>query len=71
LPVADQNRLNDPCPVGGDLVHDLHGFDDADGLANVDFVALRYERLGTGGRRSIKGADHRSRDQDLGRVGFG
>src|ERR1019366_5843298 len=45
--------------VGLDLVHDLHGFDDADRLAQLESAADFAERLRSRAGRAIEGPDHR------------
>src|SRR5574343_803655 len=42
--------------VGLDLVEDLHGLDDADGLAFFDLAAHFHEGLGAGAGRTIERA---------------
>src|SRR3981081_4673311 len=54
--------------VGLDLVHHLHGFDDAQHLSHLDLVTDLDERLRTWRRCSIERADHRRGDDVL--VGF-
>src|SRR6266581_187277 len=54
--------------VGLDLVHHLHGFDDAQDLSHFDLVADLDERFRTGRGCAVKGADHGCGDDVL--VGF-
>src|SRR4051812_30533202 len=59
LSVFDRNLPHDSGQFRLDLVHDLHGLDDADGLTRSDPVPHLDVRLGTGLRRFVEGADHR------------
>src|SRR5947207_1269927 len=54
LAVLDQDLRDAAGLVGLDLVHDLHGFDDADGLAFLDLRADLDERLGARAGGSIE-----------------
>src|SRR6185436_17689517 len=53
LAVLHQDRLHDPACVALDLVHELHGFDDADRLAVLDRLADFDEGLGVGRGRAV------------------
>src|SRR5690606_1943181 len=68
LAVLDRLRvfhenLFDPAPrLGLDLVHELHGLDNAKRLADFDDVAHFDVRLRIGSGGAVKGADHGRRD---------
>src|SRR5687768_11452921 len=62
LAVLDQDGFHHACGVGLDLVHQLHRFDDADGVALLHRVADFDERLGVGRGRAVERADHRRLD---------
>ncbi len=68
-PLLRHDRGDAPCLVGLDLVHHLHGLDDAQHLADLDLVADLDEGLGAGRGRSVERADHRRGDDVL--VGLG
>jgi len=51
--LGDRARL-----VGFDLVEDLHGLDDADGLAFLDHAADFDKRLGARAGRTVESAHH-------------
>src|SRR6185295_20095301 len=59
--IARHDRGHPSGLVGLDLVHHLHGLDDAEHVARLDLAAELHERLGTRSRRRIEGADHRGR----------
>src|SRR4029450_6224140 len=63
LPILDQDLLHDARLVGLDLVHELHRFDDAQGVAGLPGAAGLDERFGARRRRAIEGADHRALDE--------
>src|SRR6185437_14540332 len=65
LAVLDQNSLDPAGPLGLDLVHHLHGLDDAQDLSDLDFIAHLHEGLGAGGRRGVVSADHGRGDDVL------
>src|SRR5512138_3672530 len=56
--VLHQDRGDASCLVRFDLVHHLHGFDDAQRVADVDLAADVDECLRTGRRRAVERADH-------------
>src|SRR5690349_12607651 len=60
LTVFGQDRLDHASLVRLDLVHELHGFDDAQGLAFLDAIADVDERRRAGRGRAIERADHRA-----------
>src|ERR1035438_5539673 len=62
FPVLAEDFADDPGRIGLDLVHDLHGFDDADRLAHLDGAADLDERIRARARRTIEGTDHRRLD---------
>src|SRR6185295_15860286 len=53
-----------------DLVHELHGFDDAEHLPDLDVVAHAHERGGIGIGRAVEGADDRALDHGQAVGGF-
>src|SRR5580658_2309090 len=57
LAVGDEALDDFAGSVGLDLVHQLHGFDDADDLALVHMIADSDEGRSAGRRRAIVGAD--------------
>src|SRR5580704_17793966 len=59
LAIRGENGRDPALLVGLDLVHHLHGVDDAQNLAALDLGADLDEFLGAGRRRGIIGADHR------------
>src|SRR5688500_165418 len=59
LAVLDQDLLDHPAYLRLDLVHDLHGFDDADHLLGADLVAGVDERVGVGLGRAVERPDQR------------
>src|SRR5207244_364399 len=61
---------DDAGAVGGDLIEDLHRFDDADHGGGGDARADLDERLGIGAGGGIEGADHGALDLDEG-LGWG
>src|SRR5258706_12740572 len=58
LPVLGQDRLDDAILVGFDLVQELHGLDDAEGVAGLDRLPDLDEGLRPGGGAAVEGADH-------------
>ncbi len=56
-PLVTRHFTISPDGVGLDLVHQLHGFDDADHLALFHVVAGRDKGRRAGRRRTIEGAD--------------
>src|SRR5436309_803614 len=58
LTVLDHDRLDHAVLVGLDLVHQLHRFDDADGLSRLDRISDLDEGLCAGRTRAVEGADH-------------
>src|SRR5262245_42123034 len=56
--VLDQDFSDAPSAVGGDLVHGLHGFDDAQSLAGLDGITYFYKGLAIGRGGIVEGADH-------------
>src|SRR5689334_23150409 len=48
LSVVDQDAHDAPPDFGLDLVHQLHGLDDADGLAEIDLRVHLDVRIGVG-----------------------
>src|SRR5690606_17967924 len=62
LGVFDQDGLDDPILVRFDLVQHLHGFDDAERIANLDPGSDLNEGLGARRRRTVEGADHGGAD---------
>jgi hypothetical protein len=48
----------EPPDLGLDLVHELHGLNDADHLPDVDVLTRLDERRRIGRRRAVEGADH-------------
>src|SRR5690554_1126366 len=74
LAVVDQDSLDDTALVGFDVVHHLHGFNDAQHVAGLDGLADFNEGRGLGGWRAVEGTDHGRAHQvtgRLGRSGFG
>ena len=69
LPVLGEHLLYDAALVGFDLVHQLHGFDNAQGIADLYGVADFDERLGARRSRTVERSDHRA--LDLVALGFG
>src|SRR5579883_1764241 len=71
--LADLDRIavarhdgGDPArAIGLDLIHHLHGLDDAEHLADLHLIADLDERLGARGGAGIEGADHGRRDHVL------
>ncbi len=63
LAVGDQALDDLAGGVGLDLVHQLHGFDDADHLALFHAIAGRDKSRGAWRRRTVIGADNRRLDQ--------
>src|ERR1700730_15407899 len=59
LAVLDKNLRHRAGARRWNLVHRLHGFDDQERLSDRNLGADLDERLGTGLRRPIGGADHR------------
>src|SRR3990170_4181259 len=59
LPVLDQDGLDDAGGVGLDLVHQLHGLDDAHRLAGLDALPDLDEGLRFRRRQAVEGAHHR------------
>lgn len=57
--IVDADLAHDARLLGGNLVHELHGLDDAQRLACANRCALRHEGIGVGRRRGVEGADHR------------
>src|SRR2546430_13944698 len=66
LAVARQDLDDLAVGLGLDLVHELHGLDDADHLTLAHRVPHLYERRSLGRRRAIEGADERRRDEGAG-----
>ena len=64
LAIFGTNFGNNSRDLGFDLVHDLHGFDDANHCVWSDLLANRKERRGFRGRRGVKSANHRRFDFD-------
>src|SRR5256885_16290501 len=58
LTVLDHDRLDHAVLVGFDLVHQLHRFDDADGLSRFDRISDLDEGLRAGGTRAVESANH-------------
>src|SRR5258708_4376121 len=56
--VARHDRGDPSGLVGLDLVHHLHGLDDAQNLAHLDFIADLNERLGARRRCAVERANH-------------
>src|SRR5581483_11372778 len=69
IAVAGHDRGDPAGAIGFDLVHHLHGLDDAEHLSDLHFISDLDEGLGTGRGAGIEGADHGRRDHML--VGFG
>src|SRR4029079_3550563 len=63
LPVLAQDLRHAAALVGLDLVHDLHGFDDADRFSLLALRSDLDERLGPGRGGSVEGAHHRRLDR--------
>src|SRR2546429_300607 len=59
LTVLDHDRLDHAVLVGLDLVHQLHRFDDADGLSRLDRISDLDEGFCAGGTRAVESANHR------------
>ena len=59
LAVLDEDVPHDAAHLGLDLVHDLHGLDDAEHLFRADLVADVDEGVGIGLGRAVEGADER------------
>ena len=62
LAVLDQDLDDGAGELGLDLVHQLHGLDDAEGVTGLDGAADRDEGLGTGVGGPVERADHRRLD---------
>src|SRR5690606_11813339 len=58
LAVVHQDCLDHATLVGFDVVHHLHGLDDAQYIACLDGLAHFHEGRGLRGRRAVEGADH-------------
>src|SRR6185436_9520165 len=72
LRVLSDHLANHARDLGFDLVHDLHGFDDADHLTDIHATADLHVGLRSGLRRLIEGAHHRRLDlTELGTGGWG
>src|SRR5438552_12523808 len=59
LSVLDEDAQHFTTDVGLDLVHEFHGFDDAQSLASLDVRAYLGERLCTRTWRPVIGSDDR------------
>src|SRR4051795_6925904 len=68
IAVARHDRGHPSRFVGLDLVHHLHGLDDAQNLADLDFITNLNKRLGAGRGRAVERANHGGGDHML--VGF-
>ena len=64
VPILLEDGGNDPFDVGFDLVHELHGFNDAEALPLGDPVPDLNEGLRLWGGRTVEGADKRGSDSD-------
>src|SRR5512143_1220102 len=60
--ILDEYADDPACELRLDLVHHLHGFDDAERVAGLHFAADLDEGLRTGRRAAIERADHGGRD---------
>lgn len=68
LAVIDADASDPAAILADNLIHELHGFEDAQDLPRDDLVADFHERLHPRRRRAIKNADQRSRHfLDVGR----
>lgn len=61
LAAFDQNGFHHAGFVGFDLVHHFHRFDDAQGVAHVNFLANFHKRFRVRARRTIESTNHRER----------
>src|SRR5690606_16130773 len=59
LTVFHQDGFDHAGAAGFDLVHHLHGFDDADHVGGLHLLAHFHEGTGTRRGRTVEGADHR------------
>ena len=57
--------------VSFDLIHELHGFDDAQDLSLLDLLAGRDESTGAGRGRTVKSADNGRFDEVETDIGIG
>src|SRR5580700_2690456 len=69
LPVHDQLALDDAGGLGFDLVHELHGLDDAENLAGLDALAYAHEGWRSRRRGLVEGTHDGRLDQN--EVGVG
>src|SRR5687768_12550657 len=69
LPALVMDLHDLPRHLGLDLVHELHGLDDAQHLPDADAVSHAHEGRGVGIRRAVEGADDRALDH--GEAGLG
>ena len=58
LPVLYQHLDNFPGAIGLDGVHDFHRFNNTERITGSNSLAYLDERVGVGGGRRIKRADH-------------
>src|SRR5690606_21671999 len=68
LAVVHQDGLDDTGLVRFDVVHHLHGFNDAQHVTGLHSLANFNEGGRLGGRRAVEGADHRRANQVTGRL---
>ena len=62
-PFSARTATTLPAASALDLVHHLHRLDDAEHLADPDFLAHLDEGLRAGRGRAVEGADHGRRDE--------
>src|SRR5262249_19891495 len=71
LGVLDEYLHDAPGQLRLDLVHELHGFDDAEGLPLLDRIPLADERRRLGIRGAVEGANHGCLDRHRAGEGLG
>src|ERR1039458_6230224 len=69
LAVQDELAFDDAPDFGLDLIHELHGFDDAEDLSGLDAFAGADEGGGAGGGAFVESADDGRFDQGEAGVG--
>src|ERR1019366_1368666 len=71
LAVLNELGFDDAWDVGLNLIHELHGFDDAEDFARDDVFADGDEGRSIGGGRFVKSTDDGGFDVEEGGLGFG